>query len=135
MRNLFSVFIISYLVFLLACNGEGEKMDNHLAGNWYAKWELINPELTGIFKPEQMIMEGEVFFDADHARIRAFGFDGCAFTSDTSENVLYYKKNDTILNLFNDENDVIFSYVIKSEEQNSMELLLMDDINLTLTRK
>jgi len=116
------------------CNREGEQIKNNLTGNWQAKWELINPELTDIFKPEQMIMEGEVFFDLDHARIRAFGFEGCAFTSDTSENVLSYKKNDSILNLLNEDNEVIFSYVVKNEKSNFLELLLMEDISLTLSR-
>ncbi len=134
MEKLVITFII-FLTFLLdGCHENGEQLKNSLSGKWRARWELNNPELNNVFKPEQMIMEGEVIFDENQARIRAFGFDGCAFTSDTSENVLSYKKNDSILNLMNSDEQVIFSYVIKDEKYRYLKLLLMDDISLTLTK-
>ncbi len=110
-------------------------MSDPLVGMWNARWELNNPDMTSIFEPEEMVMHGEVIFSQDdHAKIRAFGFEGCAFTSDTSENQLLYKKSDSTINLLNAKNEVIFSYLIKEEAMDFMRLLLMDDIELTLTR-
>ncbi len=134
MKILVITFVIFFATFLNGCHEYGDQMKNSLSGKWKARWELNNPDLNDIFSSEQMIMDGEVIFDQGHARIRAFGFDGCAFTSDTSENILSFEKNDSILNLMNSDKQVIFSYVIKEEKNNYMRLLLMDDISLTLTK-
>lgn len=134
MKKQVITFIIFLAILFNGCHGAGDQLKGSLSGKWSARWELNNPELKDVFKPDQMVMEGEVIFDKDHARIRAFGFDGCAFTSDTSENVLSYRKNDSSLNLMNSDKQVIFSYVIKDEKDHYLKLLLMDDISLTLTK-
>lgn len=127
------IFIITAL-FLNGCHESEDQIKESLSGKWKARWELNNPELKNVFSPEQMIMNGEVIFQQDQARIRAFGFEGCAFTSDTSENLLSFEKNDSILNLMNADKQVIFSYVIQEQKHNYLKLLLMDDISLTLTK-
>jgi len=135
MRKIVAIYIFFNLLIYYSCTLEKEKMSDPLVGKWNARWELINPEMINIFEPDQMIMHGEVIFNQDnYAKIRAFGFEGCAFTSDTSENQLIYKKNDSTINLLNSNNEVIFSYFIKDEGIDFVQLLLMDDIELTLTR-
>lgn len=133
MKKLVILFIISALL-SNGCREDGEQIKESLSGKWKARWELNNPELKDVFSPEQMSMNGEVIFEQDQARIRAFGFEGCAFTSDTSENILSFEKSDSILNLMNADKQVIFSYVIQEQRHNYLRLLLMDDISLTLTK-
>jgi hypothetical protein len=134
MKKLVIPFVIFSAILLNGCNEDGEKIKNSLSGKWKARWELNNPELNEVFSPEQMVMDGEVIFEQDRVRIRAFGFEGCVFTSDTSENILSFEKNDSILNLMISNRQVIFSYMIKEEKNNYLRLLLMDDISLTLTK-
>lgn len=134
MNKLVITSVLFFAIFLNGCHEYGDQLKNSLSGKWKARWELNNPDLSEIFSPEQMIMDGEVIFEHNHARIRVFGFEGCAFTSDTSENILSFEKNDSILNLMNSDKQVIFSYVIKEEKNNYLRLLLMDDISLTLTK-
>jgi hypothetical protein len=127
------IFIIAAQLFY-SCHEDGDQIKESLSGKWKARWELNNPELKDVFSPEQMIMDGEVIFEQDQAKIRAFGFEGCAFTSDTSENLLSFEKNDSTLNLMNADHQVIFSYVVQEQKPNYLKLLLMDDISLTLTK-
>jgi len=127
------IFIITAPLWY-GCQEDGDQIKESLSGKWKARWELNNPELKDVFSPEQMIMDGEVIFEQDQAKIRAFGFEGCAFTSDTSENLLSFEKNDSTLNLMNADRQVIFSYVVQEQKHHYLKLLLMDDISLTLTK-
>jgi hypothetical protein len=52
----------------------------------------MNPVMHDFFQDEQRIMFGEVFFEINQAKIRAYGFEGCAFKTDTSENILFSGK-------------------------------------------
>jgi hypothetical protein len=132
--NKSAVLFLSAVIFFSSCEDEEEQFRDPLTGNWNARWEMINPVMQEIFSQEQRIMNGEVFFDINQARIRAYGFEGCAFKTDTSENILFFRKQNGTLNLISTDDHVIFSYVIADENDNLLKLMLMEDISLTLTR-
>ena len=132
--NKISVIFLFAVLFFTGCSGEDEQIMDPILGSWDARWELINPDLNQVYRQDQRIMNGQVFFDLNQARICAYGFEGCAFKTDTAENILYFRKENGLLNLINAGEHVIFSYRIAEENNNQLKLLLMDDISLTLTR-
>lgn len=132
--NKIAVLFLSAVILFSGCDGEEEQFTDPMAGNWKARWELINPAMLDFYGKDQRVMFGEVFFEINQAKIRAYGFEGCAFKTDTSENVLFYRKENGTLKLIDTNDDVIFSYVIAHENDNQLQLMLMEDVSLTLIR-
>ena len=81
-------------------------------------------------------MKGKIYFSSDEkVTITAFGFDGCVFSSDTATNELFFHLQDSLINMVNDENEVIFSYSINTLEKGNIELSLLNDIHLSLSKE
>lgn len=119
-----------------ACDMQNTNKPVEITGRWNARWELMDKGLQELFTSEESIMHGELYFNDDQSvDIRAYGFRGCAFTSDTSENRLSYHLNDTLLKMINDDREVVFTYVIREKRKDYMDLSLMDDIRLILVRQ
>ncbi|MBR9999914.1 MAG: hypothetical protein KFF73_13135 [Cyclobacteriaceae bacterium] len=133
MNKIAALFLFAVIMFS-GCGKEDVQYADPISGKWKARWELMNPVMHDFFQDEQRIMDGEVFFYMNQAKIRAFGFEGCAFKTDTSENILHFKKENGMLKLIDSDDDVIFSYLIANESDDLLKLLLMEDISLTLTR-
>lgn len=134
MRNIFSVISAIFLIILLQCTSK-ENTTSLIEGSWNAEWLLMDNTLADIFPPESLIMNGEILFNPPNSvKIKAFGYDGCVFASDTAENVLKYEFTDSLLNMVNDKNEVVFSYLIKEKSPDLISLEMMEDIKLTLRR-
>ncbi len=117
------------------CATEKESEENYFTGIWEAEWYLVDEDMHGMFSESDITMNGQVVIDRDHTvEIIAYGFEGCVFTSDTAMNMLHFEFQDSILNLINKEKEVVFSYRIKEKLPDKLTLLLMDDIQLTLSR-
>ena len=79
-------------------------------------------------------MDGELIFYPDSVQINAFGFPGCIFSSDTLRHSLKWVISSDTLNLLNEDDVYGMSYTIKSITDETVELQLMDDILLTLSK-
>lgn len=121
----FSLIIFS----LFSCSDEVK-----LQGTWDAVWET-SPEsfgkITGI---ESFTMNGKFIFQGDSITIVAYGYKGCVFGVDTIQHSQTWNMQNDTLYLVNESNLQGISYFIKSKDENSIELQLMEDIFIHLKK-
>jgi hypothetical protein len=135
MRRFFIIISGVLVLILNQCAPERESEANYFTGTWQAEWYLIDEDMHGIFSESEIIMNGQVVIDQyQTVEIVAYGFEGCVFASDTARNILQFEFQDSVLNLINKEKEVVFSYRVKEKLPEKLTLLLMDDIQLTLSR-
>ncbi len=126
---------LTLIILFTGCIEDKREHAPELTGCWQARWELSDEELLKLFSPEDMIMNGEFVFQNDQmVNIRAFGYPGCVFTPDTTENQLYYQINDSVLNIINHSKEVVFIYDVNERQNDYINLSLMNDIRLILTK-
>jgi len=135
MRRFFIIISGVLVLTFNQCAPEKESEENYFTGTWEAQWYLIGKDMHGMFSESDITMNGQVVIDRDQTvEIIAYGFEGCVFASDTAMNTLHFEFQDSILNLINKEKEVVFSYRVKEKLPDKLILLLMDDIQLTLSR-
>lgn len=122
------------LLALWACSGGDEKnAHSGVLGSWNAKWSTSPAAFPGVENVE-FEMDGVVDFFSDSVAIAAFGYKGCIFSEDTLQHSLEWRISNDTLHLIN-KNDVYgMTYKILEMEEAKIELMLMDDIFLTLTK-
>lgn len=132
----FLIVISGVLLFLLyQCKTGKDPSGSYFDGEWQAQWLLLDDEIRQMFSEADITMNGRVVFhDGEHVEITAFGFEGCVFASDTARNTLTYEFQDSLLNLMNSAQEVVFSYTVRERLPDQLTLVLMDDILLTLHR-
>ncbi|MEM9341129.1 MAG: hypothetical protein AAGA66_20520, partial [Bacteroidota bacterium] len=102
-------------------------------GNWKARWETLPESYPGIENME-FYMNGNFTFTSDSLTVKADGFDGCIFNTDTLIHTQsWYVSNDTLF-LLNDPELVGMTYKVKSKATDKIELQLMEDIFVTLEK-
>lgn len=119
-------------VFLLmsACTTVKSK-EQLLLGEWQAQWEA---------KPQQaseacLQMQGKVLFSADgQAEMIGYGHKDCIFSEDTLQNQLQWTLRQGQLSFRNLQDPFEMDYQIESLSEDHIQLVLMDDIRLHLTR-
>ena len=100
-------------------------------GIWKARWETL-PESYPDIQDMEFYMNGNFVFTADSLTVKANGFEGCIFNTDTLEHTQsWYVSNDTLF-LLNDPDLIGMTYKIKSKSNQKIELQLMEDIFVTL---
>ena len=136
MRRFF--VIISGVVVLIfnQCTNPGRESEiSYFDGVWQAEWYLLDEAMHSLVSESDITMNGQVVFKEDQSvEITAYGFEGCVFAADTARNLLSFEYQDSLLNLINKEKEVVFSYQVKEKLPQKLTLLLLDDIQLTLTR-
>ena len=124
-------------ILVIACTSEPEReRPAKWHGDWNARWETqpeSYPEIdSGTMK---FYMNGNFIFTSDSLTVNANGFEGCIFNSDTlSHTQSWYVSNDTLF-LMNNLNQTGITYKIKKQEENKVELQLMEDIFVTLSKE
>lgn len=138
--QIFSIFIFS--IILLSCNTNKEKQNENttkspsetIIGQWKARWEISGEEVQD-FPEYRKKMEGKMNFrDDGEVTITSFGFDECLIKTDTSVDVMRWKIDDGTLRIIDKKDVNGIPYSIQNFERNKIQLSLMDDIHLTLTR-
>jgi|TARA_B110000046_G_scaffold59685_1_gene67050 hypothetical protein len=124
------IILLSLIIFsLFSCSNEVK-----MQGTWDAVWET-SPEsfgkITGI---ESFTMNGEFVFYGDSITIIAHGYKGCIFGVDTIQHSQTWNVQNDTLYLVNETNLKGISYFIKSKDENSIELQLMEDIFIHLKK-
>lgn len=103
-----------------------------LIGEWNAKWIIKNQGLAIDSKNQ---MDGHmVFNDNGNVSIKALGYPGCTFSSDTIENDLLWDISNDSLHLYNKNDQFKLSYHITKASDNFIELNLLEDIFVTLEK-
>ncbi len=131
MRKVLSFLLI---LFIASCTSNSEKpRPADWQGNWKALWKTPPESYPGIENVE-FTMTGSFNFTEDSLTVQANGFDGCIFHSDTLRHTQsWYVQNDTLF-LVNDPELTGMTYQIKSKTSDKIELQLIDDIFVTLTK-
>lgn len=134
MTTMNKIFIFGLTVLILsACTGENEKPTDW-QGEWNATWETDPATFGDVEGITHFTMPGKVTFENDKINIKAYGFEGCAFSIDTLDHSLLWRVSNDSLILINDENTPGMVYQIKEASNEKIRLQLMEDIFLTLEK-
>ena len=121
----FAFLLLSFVIF--SCSS------SEWEGTWNAEWETPPESYPGI-ENMTFTMNGNFIFADDSLTVKANGFDGCIFNSDTlSHTQSWYVENDTLF-LLNEPGQPGMTYLIKAKTEGRVELQLMEDIFVTLTK-
>ena len=121
---------LSFILFsLFSCKDEVK-----LQGTWNAVWETSPESFGKIADIESFTMNGKFIFLGDSITIIAHGYKGCVFGVDTIEHSQKWNIQNDTLYLVNETNLKGISYFIKSKNENSIELQLMEDIFIHLKK-
>ncbi|MBC6409203.1 MAG: hypothetical protein GDA42_01910 [Ekhidna sp.] len=102
-------------------------------GNWKAEWETP-PDSYPDLKDMEFYMNGRFVFSKDSLTVINNGYPGCIFAADTLKHTQSWKvSNDTLVS-YNDTSTPGMIYKVKSLSENGIELQLMEDIFVTLTK-
>lgn len=101
---------------------------NLLVGQWEAEWQTQIDENVHS-------MHGELQFNEDgKVSVKAYGYQGCYFMSDTSKNEMAWQLTGDTLHLQVPDDNFAFTYCVKDLKLDKVHLTLLDDINLHLRR-
>ena len=121
---------LSLIIFsLLSCSPEVK-----LQGAWDAVWETSPESFGNVAGIESFTMNGKFIFHGDSITIIAHGYKGCVFGVDTIQHSQIWKSQNDSLYLINKTNLKGISYFIKSKDETSIELQLMEDIFIHLKK-
>lgn len=112
-----------------------ENQKGFLVGEWQAKWHSNTTAFPHIENKNMLSMNGKLrFLEDGTVEILAYGFDGCVFMSDTMKNEMSWNLNGDTINLLVKNDDFGFPYHIQNRDENSIQMVLLEDINLELTK-
>ena len=122
------------LLFLVACTSSPKReRPAEWQGEWTARWETLPESYPGV-EDMQFYMNGNFLFSEDRLTITSKGFKGCIFHPDTTSHTQsWYISSDTLF-VLNGPDALGLSYLIKSRSDDQIELQLLEDIFITLTR-
>jgi len=134
-KSLYPAFL--FLIFSCSQGGTETASDRpaEWLGEWKAEWETPpeSPSYAGI-QDMEFYMDGSFVFSGDSLTVQNNGYPGCIFAVDTLMHTqLWSVSNDTLMT-FNDPNTPGMTYKIKELAQDRIQLQLMEDIFVTLTR-
>ncbi|MCC5931777.1 MAG: hypothetical protein JJU28_21200 [Cyclobacteriaceae bacterium] len=137
MWNNSSLFFLPFLTTLAliwsSCLSKEKNADTMLLGEWHATWNgsgEVSDEME-----EALTMDGKISFFADGtAIIEAYGYKGCAFTCDTLTTHINWKLDNQVLRFLENDDAFGLPYTIEKINSQSIELALIDDIRLSLTK-
>ena len=136
-HNFFRVVIsmLPLLFFLLPSCGLKQSKEEIIVGQWNARWETVPDESLPGIDGENLKMKGAIHFkEGGKVDISAYGFQGCIFSDDTMNNTLNWQLADSILRFIDEGDEYGLPYKINKFEKNEIQLVLLEDINLTLSR-
>lgn len=133
MRN-FLVFAI--ILFFVACSGSNEGAEEvDFQGQWSARWQADSTSFGEMPPGTSYEMRGFFVFHEDSLEVTTYGYEGCIFGQDTLSHKQRWLVQGDSLNLLSDYDETGMSYSIKRATTSRIELQLLDDIAVTLTRE
>ena len=127
MKKIISLTFV--ILSLLSCSD-----DHKLEGTWDAIWETSPESFGKIEGIENFTMNGKFIFHGDSITIIANGYKGCVFGVDTIKHSQKWNLQNDTLYLVNETNLKGISYLIRSKDENYIELQLMEDIFIHLKK-
>lgn len=137
MNSYFNVIVFILLViFLNACKTPKEIQESNIFdGRWVAQWDTDPAGFPDISDKSIFTMDGYFeFFEEDKVTVTAFGFPGCIFSNDTLSHTLFWQIQNDTLSLINEGDVYGISYKINEMSSKKIQLQLMEDIFITLSK-
>lgn len=132
-RLFFKPTLLVFIALAGSCS-EGDSNSKVLEGRWKATWQTSYEAFPGVGNEVSLTMDGWIDFNNDQVTVTAYGYPGCIFSSDTlRHSQKWLLKNDT-LELINEGDLHGISYYLKHMSKDTVELVLMGDIFLRLSR-
>jgi len=103
-------------------------------GSWHARWFAQPGAFEGVGSDVKLEMYGRFDFLKDSLTIHAYGFPGCLFGADTLVHTQAWEMAGDSLFLLTDQNRRGIFYLIKEKKADNVQLQLMDDIFISLTK-
>ena len=127
--------IITFTLFLSQGCSTNRTKEEIIIGKWMAHWETKTDESLPGIDGKSLKMNGEIqFMENGKVEISAFGYEGCIFSEDTLNNILNWKLDDSVLRFIDKNDDHGLPYAINEFTNNRLQLTLLEDISLTLSR-
>ena len=128
-----------FLLFIFSCSSNTSETANDKPaawlGEWRAEWETPpeSPSYAGI-EDMEFYMDGRFTFTEDSLTVQNNGYPGCIFAVDTLKHTQLWGISSDTLMTFNDPNTPGMTYRITALADDRIQLQLMEDIFITLTR-
>lgn len=131
MKNQLWVMLI---ILAFGCQSTQEEKDpaGTLVGNWKAQW-TTSVESIPEAKDSHLTMNASYTFTEDSVWIELYGYEGCLFYQDTLSNTIPWKLSGDVLSLIGEDNSPSLTFDVKSLSSEKVELVLLNDIFITLT--
>ncbi|WP_416867819.1 MAG: hypothetical protein ACMVP2_11735 [Imperialibacter sp.] len=133
MRRLLTYAVVLVALTLTFCS-EGDKTQKALQGKWKANWTTSKEAFPDVGDDIALTMEGWIEFNADEVTITAYGYPGCIFSADTLKHSQKWALRNDTLELLNEGDKHGIAYLMKEKSDDHIQLVLMGDIFLDLTR-
>lgn len=128
-KYLFRIIFLMAVITLQRCQQKASP-EGQLKGSWQAEW-IMDPN------PEDgaQTMNGKFeFFPGGKVHIEAYGFNGCLFACDTlSNDLLWTLDHDTLCITDKKDHSGLF-YKIQYFSDDSIHMVLLDDIHIALQK-
>lgn len=124
-----------FVSFIVSGTAMAQVSTERFLGEWEAEWRMAAhaPEMD-IAENKTRYMSGRMDFSEGTVKIEAFGYPGCLFSSDTIKNELHWTISGGNIKLFDNNDQFSLEYAIQKVSGQVIELSLMDDISVILTR-
>lgn len=128
-------YVLAITSFMISCTTSTEEKSK--PADWYGKWDAqweTPPESYEGMADKGFSMSGFFTFTEDSLTVQANGYKQCIFNKDTLKHTQsWFEKNDTLF-LVNGPEMVGITYKVKSKSSDKIELQLLEDIFVTLTK-
>lgn len=133
MKNLGILVLLLGAVACTSSSSEKPSRPDEWLGTWKAEWETPPESYPGIVDME-FYMDGQFVFSEDSLIVSNNGYPGCIFAIDTlTHSQIWEVRNDTLFTL-NEPDSPGMSYKVLTYSENQIQLRLLDDIFVTLSR-
>ena len=130
-KSLCLFLVVLMIVVLMGCTSlENEAWE----GTWQAKWTTDSAGYGELANDMEFEMDGTFNFQDRNVTISAYGYSGCVFGTDTLEHTILWKINGDTLQLQNTEDEPSIQYKILNQTDKKINLQLVEDIFITLSR-
>ncbi len=123
--------LVLFLIVLMGC---ATSTEGPFQGKWQAKWTTDPAGYGELANEMKFEMEGSFEFDEENLTILAFGYEGCVFGSDTLNHTLTWSVRGDTLELRNNPEEPGIQYNLLSQTDSEINLQLVDDIFITLSK-
>ncbi|MTI30451.1 hypothetical protein [Xanthovirga aplysinae] len=134
-NNFFALSAFLSLILQMFSCATTKNKEELIVGEWNAEWKTTPADSTDERNELQYNMNGKIVFQSNGlVEVVGYGFPGCVFSNDTLMNKLHWSLGPGTISMHNLKDQFDMKYNIRRLNHAELELSLMNDITLRLTR-